>query len=192
MILQLLKLSIERLTQAGYVYIGMDHFALPEDELVQAQRNGTLQRNFQGYSTHGEADILAFGMSAISQVPDAYWQNQKELSAYQNRIDAGQPAYLRGYLLSKEDQLRRAVIMQIMCNLGVDYQRIEQDWGIRFSEHFARELEALRELEQDGLVRLQPNRLVVTDIGRLLVRVVAMTFDTYLASGPAPRHAMTV
>jgi len=190
--LQLLKLSIERLAQAGYVYIGMDHFALPDDELAAAQREGRLRRNFQGYSTHGEADILGLGVSSISQIPDAYWQNKKDLEAYHAALAEGSPPYLRGFLLDREDRIRRWVIMQIMCNLGVDYGRFAAEWGARFEERFGPELESLEDLERDGLVQREPGRLRVTELGRLLIRVIAMRFDAYLPRKGPRRHAMTI
>src|SRR5208283_3507247 len=119
--LQLLKLTIEKLTSEGYLYIGMDHFARADDELAVAQRQKTLQRNFQGYSTRGGSDIYAFGMSAISQIPDAYWQNEKELPKYQAAVDAGKLPLHKAYFLSDEDKLRRETIMRTMCDLALDF-----------------------------------------------------------------------
>jgi len=189
---QILKLTIETLTGAGYVYIGMDHFARPDDELAVAQRAGVLQRNFQGYSTRGGADIYGFGMSSISQTDDTYWQNLKDLPAYQAKIDAGILPYARGYVLNAEDRLRRETVMQIMCNLGVDYAAMSQRLGIDFTAHFADELASLDDLEADGLLERSPTRLTVTELGRLLVRVIAMRFDAYLPRPAERRHAMTI
>jgi oxygen-independent coproporphyrinogen-3 oxidase len=189
---QLLKLTIEKLADAGYVYIGMDHFARPTDELAVAQRAGTLQRNFQGYSTRGGADIYAFGMSSISQTPDTYWQNLKDLPAYYAKVDAGELPCARGYTLNDDDRLRREVIMQIMCNLGVDFDTMSARLGVDFREYFAKELASLDDLAADGLVELGDSRLVVTDIGRLLVRIIAMRFDAYLPQPTERRHAMTI
>lgn len=189
---QLLKLTIEKLGDAGYVYIGMDHFARPDDELAVAQRAGTLQRNFQGYSTRGGADIYAFGMSSISQTPDTYWQNLKDLPAYYAALDAGRMPWARGYVLTEDDRIRREVIMQIMCNLGVDFDAVSARLGVNVREYFARELDSLDDLEADGLLERTPPRLRVTDLGRLLVRVIAMRFDAHLPRPTERRHAMTI
>ncbi len=189
---QLLKLTVEKLADAGYVYIGMDHFARATDELAVAQRAGTLQRNFQGYSTRGGADIYAFGMSSISQSSDTYWQNLKDLPAYYAAVDAGAMPYARGYVLTADDVIRRATIMQIMCNLVLDFEAMSARLGINFREYFARELESLGDLAADGLIELSGARLVVTDLGRLLVRIIAMRFDAYLPKTAERRHAMTI
>ena len=159
--LQLLKLTIERLTSAGYAYIGMDHFALENDELAVAQRNHTLQRNFQGYSTRGGADIYAFGMSSISQADGVYWQNEKELPVYYQRLDEGRLPMTRGYLLTDEDRLRRHVIMRLMCDLELDFAAMSSRLGVRFEQHFARELESLSDVEADGLIARTPAGLRV-------------------------------
>ena len=189
---ELLKLTIEKLADAGYVYIGMDHFARATDELATAQQAGPLQRNFQGYSTRGGADIYAFGMSAISQAEDTYWQNLKELPAYYAAVDAGQLPYARGYVLTDDDRVRRETIMEIMCNLGVDFDALSARLGLPFREYFAMELASLDDLEADGLVRRTSNRLQVTELGRLLVRIIAMRFDAYLPKPTERRHAMTI
>ncbi len=189
---QLLKLTIEKLADAGYVYIGMDHFARPTDELAVAQRAGTLQRNFQGYSTRGGADIYAFGMSSISQTPDTYWQNFKDLPAYYARVDAGELPCARGYQLTEDDRIRREVIMQIMCNMGADFDALSARLGVDCRAYFARELASLDDLVADGLVQLDGARLRVTDLGRLLVRVIAMRFDAHLPRPTERRHAMTI
>jgi oxygen-independent coproporphyrinogen-3 oxidase len=190
--LELLKLTIERLTSEGYVYIGMDHFARAGDELALAQPQKTLQRNFQGYSTRGGADIYAFGMSSISQADGTYWQNLKDLEAYYARVDAGELPYARGYVLSPDDQIRRATIMQVMCNLRADYAAMSARLGIPFREYFARELASLDDLEADGLLRRTESGLEVTELGRLLVRIIAMRFDAYLPKPTERRHAMTI
>lgn len=191
--LQLLKLVIEKLTAEGrYVYIGMDHFAKPDDELAVAQRNKQLQRNFQGYSTRAGADIYAFGMSSISQIPDAYWQNEKELPRYQEAVDAGRVPLHRGYFVTEEDKIRRETIMRVMCDLSLDFAAMSEKLGIRFEEYFARELEALRPLEADGLVRRTPGGIEVTDIGRLFIRNVAMCFDNTLPPPEQRRHSRTI
>ncbi|HTR42446.1 MAG TPA: oxygen-independent coproporphyrinogen III oxidase [Pseudomonadales bacterium] len=191
--LELLKTVIERLTENDrYTYIGMDHFARPTDELVTAQRNKTLQRNFQGYSTRGNADIYAFGMSAISQIPDVYWQNEKELPSYYAALDQGKTPFPRSYILTNEDKIRRETIMRVMCDLSLDYAAMSQKLGINFAEHFADELAALAPFEADGLVRLFPDGLEVTDTGRLFIRNVAMSFDNTLAPAHERRFSRTI
>lgn len=191
--LQLLKLTIEKLTGAGYAYIGMDHFARADDELTVAQREGTLRRNFQGYSTRGEADIYSFGMSSISQTPDAYWQNRKELPDYYAAVQAGRWPVARGYLMTSEDKLRRETIMRLMCDLGFDFARMSELLGVDFSKHFAAELKSLDDLEADGLVETTPAGLRVTPVGRLLIRNIAMRFDPHLkAPAGANRYSRTI
>jgi len=191
--LQLLKMVIERLTENNrYVYIGMDHFARPGDELVSAQRNKTLQRNFQGYSTRGNADIYAFGMSSISQIPDAYWQNEKELPKYYAALDAGKVPLTRGYLVTDEDKVRRDTIMRVMCDLSLNYAAMSQRLGINFASHFEREIESLAAFEADGLVRRSPTDLEVSDKGRLFIRNIAMCFDNTLAPASERKHSRTI
>lgn len=189
--LQLLKLVIETLTGAGFHYIGMDHFARPADELVQAQRQGVLQRNFQGYSTRGGVDILGLGLSSISQTANRYWQHAKELPAYREAIAQGRFALSRHYTLSNEDACRRGVIMQLMCNLGLQFADFPGPEGQPFAEYFAETLSQLREMEHDGLLEIQDDALRVTPNGALFLRNLAMAFDTYLASAPN-RYSRTV
>ena len=176
----------------GYTYIGMDHFARPEDELAVAQRNKQLQRNFQGYSTRAGADIYAFGMSSISQIPEAYWQNEKELPKYQAALDEGRVPLHRAYFVTEDDRIRRETIMRVMCDLSLDYQAMSQKLGVTFEEYFAKELAALEPMEQDGLVRFVPGGLEVTDAGRLFIRNVAMCFDNTLAPMSERRHSKTI
>jgi oxygen-independent coproporphyrinogen-3 oxidase len=191
--LQLLKLVIERLTENNrYVYIGMDHFARPDDELALAQEKKQLQRNFQGYSTHGGADIYSFGMSAISQIPDAYWQNEKDLKKYYAALDAGRAPLTRGYVVSDEDKARRETIMRVMCDLSLDYTAMSQRLGFDFASHFERELESLAGFEADGLVKRCPTGLEVTDTGRLFIRNIAMCFDNTLAPAGERKHSKTI
>jgi len=191
--LQLLKLVIERLTENNrYVYIGMDHFARPNDELALAQKNKQLQRNFQGYSTHGGADIYSFGMSAISQIPDAYWQNEKDLKKYYAALDAGRAPLTRGYFVSDEDKARRETIMRVMCDLSLDYAAMSQRLGFDFASHFERELESLAGFEADGLVKRSTTGLEVTDTGRLFIRNIAMCFDNTLAPAGERKHSRTI
>src|SRR5580765_3256637 len=165
--LELLKAVIERLTEHNrYVYIGMDHFARPGDELAVAQRRKELQRNFQGYSTRGGADIYALGMSAISQIPDAYWQNEKDLPKYYAALDAGKAPMVRGYVVSDEDKVRRETIMRVMCDLSLDYRAMSERLGLDFQSHFEREIDSLAGFEADGLVRRSPAGIEVTESGR--------------------------
>jgi oxygen-independent coproporphyrinogen III oxidase len=190
--LQLLKLTIEKLTSAGYVYIGMDHFARQDDELAVAQKQKTLQRNFQGYSTRGGADIYAFGMSSISQADGIYWQNLKELAAYTAALEEGRPPLAKGYILTDEDQLRRQTIMRLMCDLSLDYAAMSELLQIDFQKHFAAELGSLADLEADGLVQRSDSGLVVTDAGRLFIRNIAMRFDAYNSAGREGRFSKTI
>jgi len=191
--LELLKNVIERLTANDrYVYIGMDHFARPSDELVTSQQNKTLQRNFQGYSTRGNADIYAFGMSAISQIPDAYWQNEKELTKYYAMLDNDKTPLSRAYFLTNEDKTRRETIMRVMCDLSLDYAAISKKLGIDFASHFADELAALKTFAEDDLVRFSADGFTVTDQGRLFIRNIAMCFDNTLAPAGERKHSRTI
>jgi len=170
----------------------MDHFARAEDELAVAQRQRTLQRNFQGYSTRGGADIYAFGMSSISQVEDFYWQNHKELPAYYAALDAGRLPLARGYVMTAEDRIRRTTIMRLMCDLELDYAAMSRRLGLDFPAHFARELDSLDDMAADGLVRKTAQGLAVTDLGRLLIRNIAMRFDAYAATRAGQRFSRTI
>ncbi len=178
--LDMLGLCIKRLTRAGYVYIGMDHFAKPDDELAVAQAQGRLHRNFQGYSTHADADLVACGVSAISAVGSSYSQNVKTLSAYYKQLDAGQLPVARGIRLALDDVLRRSIIQMLMCNFELSVSALEQAFPISFASHFSRELEALRQFERDGLLHIDPQWITVTPKGRLLIRNICMVFDRYL------------
>jgi len=177
--LAMLGLCIERLCAAGYVYIGMDHFAKPDDELARAQRDGTLHRNFQGYSTHAALDTIACGVSAISAVNGTYSQNEKTLEAYYARLDEGVLPVARGLRLSSDDLVRRDIIQQLMCNFALDFDALEASWGIDFAADFAPELEKLTALGAEGLLALLPDRLEVSARGRLLIRNICMVFDAY-------------
>jgi len=191
--LEVLKLVIERLTADDqYVYIGMDHFAKPTDELAVAQRNKQLQRNFQGYSTRAGSDIYSFGMSAISQIPEAYWQNEKELPQYQTSVDSAKTPLHRAYFVTDEDKIRRETIMRTMCDLSLDFAAMSQKLGINFEQHFAVELAALEPFHADGLVRRTSGGLEVTDFGRLFIRNIAMCFDNTLAPSGERRHSKTI
>jgi oxygen-independent coproporphyrinogen-3 oxidase len=178
--LQILTLAIGRLTRADFLYIGMDHFAKPDDDLAVAQRQGRLQRNFQGYSTHPECDMLGLGISAIGRIGPTYYQNLKTLEEYYAALDAGRLPVWRGMVLTKDDLVRRAVIQALACHFRLSIESIESSYLVDFANYFSAEIEDLRRLEEDGLVELQPDWIVVTPKGRLLVRVVCMVFDRYL------------
>ena len=178
--LDILAMAIERLTGAGYVFIGMDHFAKPDDELAVAQRSRTLYRNFQGYSTHADCDLVAMGITAISMVGDTYSQNVKTLDEYYAALDAGRLPILRGVELTPDDRLRRRVITELICHYRLDYAQIESEYPVRFQEYFAAELADLAEMEADGLLTLDAEGIKVGPSGKLLIRNVCMTFDRYL------------
>ncbi len=178
--LQLLQLIIEKLTGAGYVYIGMDHFAKPDDGMAKALANGTLQRNFQGYSTHKGVDLHGFGMSSISHAGGNYFQNHKELADYYAALDGGRLPVFRGYSMTEEDKIRYHAIMHIMCNLYIDYAQLSEEMGIDFTEHFKADIASLDDLEADGLLQREKAGLRVTPLGRLFIRIIAMRFDAYL------------
>jgi oxygen-independent coproporphyrinogen-3 oxidase len=193
--LDMLALSIERLTQAGYIYIGMDHFAKPEDDLAVAQRQGRLHRNFQGYSTLAEADLIACGVSAIGALGATYSQNEKTLDAYYERLDEGKLPIARGIKLDTDDLLRRIIIQMLMCHFELSIASIEQAYPIDFAQYFAPELAKLALLEQDGLIHIDSEWLSVTPKGRLLIRNICMVFDRYLAQAQAPhplRYSKTI
>ena len=191
--LQFLQLAIEQLTRAGYVYIGMDHFAKPDDAMSKALFDGTLQRNFQGYSTLKGVDLHGMGMSSISHAGGRYFQNQKELDTYYADLDTGKLPLLRGYTMTAEDQIRYDAIMHIMCNLYIDYTQLSDQLGLDFAEHFKADIASLDDLEADGLVRRESGGLHVTPLGRLFVRIVAMRFDAYLQKGDRKgRYSQTV
>lgn len=191
--LALMELTIEHLGAAGYDYIGMDHFALPEDELSRALDAGTLHRNFQGYSTHNECDLVGLGVSAIGKVGDCFVQNRKEIPRWSEAIDRGELPTWRGIALNAEDRLRAEVIDAIMCGGLVEFERFERSFDIEFDDYFAAELERLQVHAHDGLIELEEDRLEVTPAGRLLLRAVAMVFDAYLQpSAAAPRYSRVI
>jgi oxygen-independent coproporphyrinogen-3 oxidase len=178
--LQILSLAIGRLTRAGYLYIGMDHFARPDDELAIAQAQGRLQRNFQGYSTRRGSDLIGLGVSAIGAIGPTYYQNQKRLDDYTGALDAGRLPVARGLELTQDDLVRRAVIQALSCHFRVAKESVELAHLLDFDAYFAQEMKDLRRLEAEGLVELQPDWIIVTSKGRLLVRVVCAVFDRYL------------
>jgi oxygen-independent coproporphyrinogen-3 oxidase len=171
---------IRRLTDADYEYIGMDHFARAGDDLARAQRQGRLHRNFQGYSTRPDCDLIGLGVSAISKVGPTYSQNARALDDYYDRVRAGRLPTIRGMLLTADDLLRRAVIMSLMCHFTVSKDAIESAHLIKFDEYFSRELEELKPLEKAGLAENSREWVNITPRGKLLVRAVAMNFDGYL------------
>jgi oxygen-independent coproporphyrinogen-3 oxidase len=191
--LELMELTIEKLTQSGYVYIGMDHFALPDDELTIAQREGGLQRNFQGYSTRRECDMVGLGVSAIGKVGDCYAQNLKDIPTWQSVVAEGKLPIWRGVILNTEDRLRRSIIESIMCHGEVKFQQFESNFAIDFHDHFAFELGNLQQLEKDGLIEMGADEFRATPEGRLLLRPVAMIFDEYLqAPESKPKYSRVI
>lgn len=192
--LEMQMLMYDKLAQAGYVYIGMDHFAKPDDELVKAQREKTLYRNFQGYTTHKNCDIYAFGASAISQTDEVYAQNYKRLAEYQAQVDAGHLPIERGLRITHDDKIRRDAISRMMCDLSLERQQFAALWNIDFDRYFDSALQGLKVLAQDGLVRTTPERIEVTEIGRFFLRNIAMCFDAYLAAADQekPRYSRTI
>lgn len=179
-------MAIERLVDAGYRYIGMDHFVRPDDELSRAQDARTLQRNFQGYTTKAGCDLVGMGLSAISTFDGAYAQNWRALPFYYDALELGEIPTMRGIILSDEDRLRRSVINRVLCHCVVVKSEVEQEFGIGFDEHFGRELDALKELEEDRMVRLGSDRIAATPLGRIFIRNIAMVFDAYLATESIP------
>ncbi len=177
---QIFRAGIERFTAAGYRYIGMDHFARPGDELCVAQDNRTLHRNFQGYTTKAGADLLGMGVSSISGIDRVYAQNRRALPDYSAAIDRRGLPTTRGIELTGDDVLRRAVIGRLLCHCVLRKAEVEGEFGVRFDEYFAGELERLKKFEADGLVRLDPESIAVTQLGRIFIRNVGMVFDKYL------------
>ncbi|MDR5812732.1 oxygen-independent coproporphyrinogen III oxidase [Caballeronia sp. LZ033] len=190
--LAILERVIARMSEAGYVYIGMDHFALPDDELARAHAAGTLQRNFQGYSTQADCDLIGIGASSIGKVGDVYAQNARMLADYAAAIDAGTLAIARGVRLSPDDQLRRDLIMRVMCGGELRFDEVAQAHGIEFPAVFADELERLAPMADDGLIELSRDALRVLPAGRMLVRNVASVFDRYLGQTGTQRFSRTL
>ncbi|MFH2031713.1 MAG: oxygen-independent coproporphyrinogen III oxidase [Bacteroidota bacterium] len=178
--LQILKMSVAKLTDAGYSFIGMDHFAKPDDELATALRDKKLYRNFQGYSTNAGADLYAFGITSISQLGNIYAQNLKTEKEYSAALDNGKLPIMKGWQLTEDDVLRRYVITKIMCDFELDFSDVEKKFGIDFEKYFAHGLNNFGELIEDGLVTLKDRKINVSEMGRLLIRNVAMNFDGFL------------
>jgi len=189
--LAMFAVSHRLLTAAGYIDIGLDHFARPDDELAVALREGTLHRNFQGYSTQSGASLYAFGISAISSTPDSYRQNYKTLEEWRTALDAGRLPIERGLRLTKEDERRRTIIMRIMCDRALDYRAMSAKLGLDFPATYAAEIASLADLEQDGLVRRTAAGIEVTRVGVPLLRVIAMRFDATF-DATAAQHSRTV
>jgi oxygen-independent coproporphyrinogen III oxidase len=184
--LALLRLAIEELTAFGYRHIGMDHFALPDDDLSLAQKRGQLQRNFMGYTTHARCDLLGLGVSAISRLGNCYGQNLRDLRSWERAVDSQRPALWRGFALSADDRVRASVIEQLMCHGRIDIAAIEAEHGIDFSDYFADALRGLDPMLADGLITRSAQSIIVTGVGRVLLRNIAMCFDRYLASPGTP------
>ncbi len=179
--LEILQHVGKKLTDAGYVYIGMDHFALPDDELAVAQREGKLYRNFQGYSTHSDCDLVGLGMTSIGRVADAYVQNLKDLAAYNEALQHNKLPVFKGVALDEDDKLRRAVITQLICHFQLNFSDIESRFAIDFEDYFSSELQQLVAMADDGLLSLDQQQIKVLSPGRLLIRNICMVFDKYLA-----------
>ena len=193
--LALLQLAVEKLTAAGYVYIGMDHFALPDDELAIAQSRGGLHRNFMGYTTHADSDLVGLGVSAISHIGNSFSQNPRDLPSWEIALDEGRLPVFRGMHLSEDDELRADLIQSLMCQGRIPVTALERRYGIDFADYFADALDALAPLERDGLVRVGERSIDATARGRLLLRNIAMCFDRYLAPAPAdarPRFSRAI
>jgi oxygen-independent coproporphyrinogen-3 oxidase len=191
--LGLLNLTVDRLTGSGYEYIGMDHFALPGDELVMAQRQGTLQRDFQGYSTRAESDLIGLGVSAISHVGPSFSQNVTRLSDWNKAIDAGDLPVYRGTWMNMDDQIRADVISRIMCRSELHFSSVDSSWDIDFEDYFSDELERLKPMVEDQLLTRFEGGFKITSAGRMLLRNIAMVFDTYLSNQQAnPRFSMVI
>ncbi len=189
--LSMQKHIVERLTSQGYDYIGMDHYAREDNELAVARRDGTLRRNFQGYSTWAGVDIYGFGMSAISQIEDLYLQNPKELPAYQKAVKEEDYPVYRARLLTRDDRIRRRWIMALMCHGRLDFDEMSEELGVEVKSYFAQGLRRLEPMEEDGLVEVDARGITVTDRGRLLLRNICMPFDAYLDGGKG-RYSRTV
>ncbi|MBQ0785191.1 MAG: oxygen-independent coproporphyrinogen III oxidase [Amphritea sp.] len=178
--LAILETTISKLIDAGYVYIGMDHFAKPDDELALAQQSGKLHRNFQGYTTHSDCDLVAMGVSSISQIGDVYYQNEHDIALYSAAVDTRNDAIKRGVTLTLDDRIRRAVITQLICHFQLHKKDIEDQFEISFAEYFNEELLELEKFTGDGLIVLTDDSIEVTPAGRLLIRRICMAFDAYI------------
>ena len=190
--LNILQLCIDKLHNAGYVYIGMDHFAKKTDDLVTAQQEGSLQRNFQGYSTHADCDMIAMGITAISQVGDNYGQNVRTIEEYESYLKQNKIPIFRGIELEADDVLRREVINQLMCNNSLDIEQLEKRWRIDFKSYFKTSLEGLQQMADDDLLKISDTKLSITATGRLLARSICMQFDRYLQEQSNKRFSKVI
>lgn len=190
--LQLFIQSSRRLLDAGYVYIGLDHFALPGDELNRARLDKSLHRNFQGYTTRAECDLLAFGVSAIGKVGAMHVQNQRSLRDYYADLDRGRLPVDRGIVMQTDDSIRAEIIMRLMCSMAVDFAGLEQKYGIEFDTYFSHELEQLRAYAHEGLISLNDRSIQVSAKGRLFVRAISMVFDAYLSQQTQAQYSRLI
>ena len=190
--LEILMMINERLQTAGYVYIGMDHFAKPDDELAVAQREGQLYRNFQGYSTHADCDLIGLGVTSIGKVGNSYSQNMRTMDEYNARIDAGRLPVFRGIELDKDDLLRREIITELMCNFDLDEQSIETKYSINFDDYFRVEQDDIAQLQRDGLISVDGRHIQVQPAGRFLIRNICMVFDKYLRQSTERRFSKVI
>ena len=190
--LQIFLMSMHRLLDAGYVYIGLDHFSKPDDELNKARLNKSLHRNFQGYTTRAECDLIGLGVSAISKVGSSYCQSVRTVNAYYEHLDKGQLPTEKGFDLSTDDLLRRQIIMTLMCSAPVEIDAINLEYGIDFNSYFARELSLLKQYEEAGLITVDPAAIRVTAKGRLFVRASGMVFDKYLGQPTSSTYSKLI
>ncbi|MGL5035201.1 MAG: oxygen-independent coproporphyrinogen III oxidase, partial [Microcystaceae cyanobacterium] len=190
--LEILKMTIEELTRSRYVFIGMDHFAKPDDELAIAQKNNQLKRNFQGYTTQPDAELLGFGLTSIGMFQDMYAQNHKKLKDYYACVEEGKPPLEKVIKLNQDDQIRREVIMELMCHFHLNKAQIEQKYNLDFDHYFALELADLGSLAEDDLVKLTKDEIIVNPRGRLLIRNVAAKFDVYLRKEQVKRMSNSI
>lgn len=190
--LDILQMSVEKLIDAGYLFIGMDHFALQDDSLSQALQNGTLQRNFQGYSTFKDLNMLSFGVSSIGMINNHYYQNAKDLDGYYLNINNNTLPIIRGYQLSQDDIIRQHIIQKIMCQFKLNFNEIETLHNINFNHYFNNEVSALKILSQDGLIELSDNEFTVTNGGRFLIRNIAVVFDQYFNTTQPHRYSKSI
>ena len=190
--LEILQSVIHYLTEQGYLYVGMDHFARPDDELVIAQDKGLLYRNFQGYSTHADCDMVAMGVTAISQVNDIYSQNVRDEESYYKMIDDGKLPLMRGLRLTADDMLRRELITQLICNFKLDINQFMTTQGIDFGQYFEDEIEQLKIMQDDGLLKIDRDAITILPPGRLLIRNICMTFDAHLKDNQKNRFSKVI
>ena len=190
--LEILHMTASKLADAGYVYIGMDHFARPDDELAVAQREGTLYRNFQGYSTHANCDLIGMGITSIGSVGNCYAQNIKGLDEYYECVDAGRLPVFRGVELSKDDELRRDVITRLICHFALDFSAVEKQWNIDFNAYFETELNSLQNMVGDGLLVVSEQGIQVMPVGQMLIRNICMVFDAYLKDSKGQRFSKVI